>query len=142
VKKDEPAWSTTKTIATVKDAVEQAMAKEKPTSVAEAKLPLKLVLSLSLFLVTQSVALAGVYYGLRGDVRSLQEAQSDIQSLAASSDLEAVRVRLSDLQEAIENLEAEMKQPPTSLDHLRVVGEIKADVRLLEQRINWLEKRQ
>jgi peptidoglycan hydrolase CwlO-like protein len=117
------------------------MAKE-PPSVVEAKLPLKLVLSLSLFLVTQSVALAGVYYGLRGDIRSLQEAQSDLQSLAASSDLEAVRVRLSDLQESIESLEAEMKQPPTNLDHLRVVGEIKADVRLLEQRVKWLEKRQ
>ena len=137
-----PAWGTTKTIATVRAAVEQAMEKEKPPSIVEAKVPLKLVVSLSLFLLTQALALAGLYYGLRSDVRSLQEAQEDLDALAAESDVEAVRTKINDLQESLANLETDMKQPPTSLDHLRVIGDIKGDLRLLEQRVQWLEKRQ
>ena len=137
-----PAWGTTKTIATVRAAVEQAMEKEKPASIVEAKVPLKLVVSLSLFLLTQALALAGLYYDLRSDVRSLQEAQEDLDALAAESDVEAVRTKINDLQESLANLETDMKQPPTSLDHLRVIGDIKGDLRLLEQRVQWLEKRQ
>ena len=137
-----PAWGTTKTIATVRAAVEQAMEKEKPPSIVEAKVPLRLVVSLSLFLLTQALALAGLYYDLRSDVRSLQEAQEDLDALAAESDVEAVRTKINDLQESLANLETDMKQPPTSLDHLRVIGDIKGDLRLLEQRVQWLEKRQ
>ena len=137
-----PSRSTTKTIATVRDAVEQAMSsQEPPPSVVETKVPLKLVVSLSLFLLTQALALAGLYYDLRSDVRSLQEAQEDLDTLAAESDVEAVRTKINDLQESLANLETDMKQPPTSLDHLRVIGDIKADLRLLEQRVQWLEKR-
>ncbi len=135
-----PSWSTTKTIATVKDAVEQAMAKEQPPSIVEAKVPLKLVVSLSLFLLTQALTVAGLYYDLRSDVRSLQEAQGDLDALAAESDVEAVRAKINGLQESLANLETDMRQPPTNLDHLRVIGDIKADLRLLDQRVQWLEK--
>ena len=135
-----PAWGTTKTIATVRAAVEQAMEKEKPPNIVETKVPLKLGVSLSLFLLTQALTVAGLYYDLRSDVRSLQEAQGDLDALAAESDVEAVRAKINGLQESLANLETDMKQPPTNLDHLRVIGDIKADLRLLEQRVQWLEK--
>ena len=135
---DGPAWGTTKTMATVRDAVEQALAKDDLT---EARLPVKAVIALCLFLLTQALTVAGLYYDLRSDVRSLQEAQSDLDALAAESDLDALRARLADLQGTITALEVEMKQPPTNLDHLRVIGDIKADLRLLEQRVAWLEDR-
>ena len=125
-------------MATVRDAVEQALAKDDLT---EARLPVKAVIALCLFLLTQALTVAGIYYDLRSDVRSLQEAQGDLDALAAESDLEALRARLADLQGTITALEVEMKQPPTNLDHLRVIGDIKADLRLLEQRVAWLEDR-
>jgi len=134
-------WSTTKTIATVRDAVEQAISsKEQPQSIVEAKVPLKMVVSLCLFLLTQALALTGIYYDLRSDVRSLQESQEDLESLAAESDVEAVRTRLDGLQATLSELEEDMKTPPTNLDHMRVIGEVKADLRLLEQRLEWLER--
>lgn len=132
-----PQWGTTKTIATVRDAVEQALAKD---DIAEAKLPLKAVVGLCLFLLTQTLTVAGLYHDLRSDVRSLKEAQEDFDQLAAESDLDALRARLAGLQDTLAGLELEMKQPPTNLDHLRVIGDIKADLRLLEQRVQWLEK--
>ena len=75
------------------------------------------------------------------DYRSLQEAQGDLDTLAEESDLQAVRARLDGLQEAVAEIETDMKSPPTSMDHMRVIGEIKADLRLLDQRLDWLEKR-
>ena len=122
---DLPQWSTTKTIATVK----------------EAKLPLKVVVGLCVFLITQALTVAGLYHDIQSDVRSLQEAQGDLDTLAEESDLEAVRARLDGLQETLTEIEADMKSPPTSMDHMRVIGEIKADLRLLDQRLDWLEKR-
>ena len=135
-----PAWGTTKTIATVRAAVEQAMEKEPPPSLVEAKLPLKLVIGLCLFLLTQALTVAGLYFGITSDIRSLQEAQENLQSLADSSDVEAVRTKIDGLHETVLEIETEMKQPPTNLDHLRVIGDIKADLRLLDQRVQWLEK--
>ena len=135
-----PSWSTTKTMATVRDAVEQALAKEPSESIEEARLPLKAVVGLCLFLLTQSLTVAGLYHDMRADIRSLQESQEDLDALAAESDLEALRARITGLQDSLAGLEVEMKQPPTNLDHLRVIGDIKADLRLLEQRVQWLEK--
>lgn len=135
-----PSWGTTKTIATVRDAVEQALAKDSGQELEEARLPLRAVIALCLFLLTQGLTLAGLYYDTRADIRSLQEAQEDLDALAAESDLEALRDRIGGLQDALAGLEVEMKQPPTNLDHLRVIGDIKADLRLLEQRVQWLEK--
>ena len=134
-------WSTTKTIATVTDAVEQALDRGQERSIVSAKLPLKAVIGLCIFLLTQTLALAGIYYDVRADIRSLQEAQSDLESLAAESDLDAVRVRIDSVHSMVTELESDMRQPPTSLDHLRVIGEIKADMRLIEQRVKWLENR-
>lgn len=139
---DLPQWSTTKTIATVKEAMLEGLAEREAAEIQEAKLPLKVVVGLCVFLITQALTLAGLYYDLRSDVRSLQEAQGDLDALAAESDLEAVRARLDGLQEAVSEVESDMKSPPTSMDHMRVIGEIKADLRLLEQRIDWLERRQ
>ena len=135
-----PSWSTTKTMATVRDAVEQALAKEPSESIEEARLPLKAVVGLCLFLLTQSLTVAGLYPDMRADIRSLQESQEDLDALAAESDLEALRARITGLQDSLAGLEVEMKQPPTNVDHLRVIGDIKADLRLLEQRVQWLEK--
>ena len=139
---DLPQWSTTKTIATVKEAMLEGLAEREAAEIEEARLPLKVVVGLCIFLITQALTLAGLYYDLRSDVRSLQEAQGDLDALAAESDLEAVRARLDGLQEAVSEVESDMKSPPTSMDHMRVIGEIKADLRLLEQRIDWLERRQ
>ena len=138
---NDPKWSTTKTIATVKDAVEQALDSSQERGLVEQKIPLKAAVGLSVFLLTQALALAGAYYDLRGDVRSLQEAQSDLDALAAESDLDVVKDRIERLNETIAEIESDMKTPPTSMDHMRVIGEIKADVRLLEQRIEWLERK-
>ena len=134
-----PAWGTTKTIATVRDAVEQAMAKEKGPSIVEAKVPLKLVVSLCLFLLTQALTVAGLYFGVTSDIRSLQEAQENLQSLADAADVDAVRTKIDGLHETVLEIETEMRQPPTNLDHLRVIGDIKADLRLIDQRVQWLE---
>ena len=138
---DDQGWSTTKTIATVKDAVEQALDRGQERSIVSAKLPLKAVVGLCIFLLTQTLALAGIYYDMRADIRSLQEAQSDLESLAAESDLDAVRVRIDSVHSMVTELESDMRQPPTNLDHLRVIGDIKADMRLIEQRVKWLENR-
>lgn len=138
---DDQGWSTTKTIATVKDAVEQALDRGQERSIVSAKLPLKAVVGLCIFLLTQTLALAGIYYDVRADIRSLQEAQSDLESLAAESDLDAVRVRIDSVHSMVTELESDMRQPPTNLDHLRVIGEIKADMRLIEQRVKWLENK-
>ena len=134
-----PAWGTTKTIATVRAAVEQAMEKEKAPSIVEAKVPLKLVVSLCLFLLTQALTVAGLYFGVTSDIRSLQEAQENLQSLADAADIEAVRTKIDGLHETVLEIETEMRQPPTNLDHLRVIGDIKADLRLIDQRVQWLE---
>ena len=139
---DLPQWSTTKTIATVKEAMMEGLAERDAADVQEAKLPLKVVIGLCVFLITQALTVAGLYHDIRSDVRSLQEAQADLDTLAAESDLEAVRSRLEGLQEAITEIETDMKSPPTSMDHMIVIGEIKADLRLLDQRLGWLEKRQ
>ena len=136
---DGPAWGTTKTIATVRAAVEQAMEKEKAPSIVEAKVPLKLVVSLCLFLLTQALTVAGLYFGVTSDIRSLQEAQENLQSLAVAADIEAVRTKIDGLHETVLEIETEMRQPPTNLDHLRVIGDIKADLRLIDQRVQWLE---
>ena len=138
---DLPQWSTTKTIATVKEAMMEGLAERDATEVQEAKLPLKVVVGLCVFLITQALTVAGLYHDIRSDVRSLQEAQGDLDTLAEESDLQAVRARLDGLQEALTEIEADMKSPPTSMDHMRVIGEIKADLRLLDQRLDWLEKR-
>lgn len=138
---DLPQWSTTKTIATVKEAMMEGLAERDASEVQEAKLPLKVVVGLCVFLITQALTVAGLYHDIQSDVRSLQEAQGDLDTLAEESDLEAVRARLDGLQETLTEIEADMKSPPTSMDHMRVIGEIKADLRLLDQRLDWLEKR-
>jgi|TARA_R110000824_G_scaffold172229_1_gene349995 hypothetical protein len=141
VSEDLPQWSTTKTIATVKEAMMEGLAERDASEVQEAKLPLKVVVGLCVFLITQALTVAGLYHDIQSDVRSLQEAQGDLDTLAEESDLEAVRARLDGLQETLTEIEADMKSPPTSMDHMRVIGEIKADLRLLDQRLDWLEKR-
>ena len=138
---DLPQWSTTKTIATVKEAMMEGLAEREAADVQESKLPLKVVIGLCVFLITQALTVAGLYHDIRSDVRSLQEAQGDLDTLAEESDLQVVRARLDGLQEALTEIEADMKSPPTSMDHMRVIGEIKADLRLLDQRLDWLEKR-
>ena len=138
---DPPQWSTTKTIATVKEAMMEGLAERDATEVQEAKLPLKVVIGLCVFLITQALTVAGLYHDIQSDVRSLQEAQGDLDTLAAESDLDAVKARLDGINETITEIESDMKSPPTSMDHMRVIGEIKADIRLLEQRIDWLERR-
>ena len=52
-----PQWGTTKTIATVRDAVEQALAKDGKQDITEAKLPVKAVIGLCLFLLTQALTI-------------------------------------------------------------------------------------
>ena len=138
--KPDAPWGTTRTINVVKEAVQDAIAKAQAPGIQEARLPIKGVIGLCLFLLTQALTVAGVYYDLRSDVRSLQESRDGLDALAQTSDLDALKARIDAMQKALTELESEMKSPPTSLDHMRVIGEMRADLRLLEHRLKWLEE--
>jgi len=57
------------------------------------------------------------------------------------AEIQAIRVELSSLQDSLDRVESSVQAPPTNLDHLRAIGELRGDVRLLEQRVGFLERR-
>lgn len=140
VEKKGPDWGTTKAISVMKDAMAQAMAEESG-DITEAKLPLKLVVTICLFLLAQTLTAAGAYYNLVADIRSLQEAQVGLEDLVPLSEIQVIRSEIENLRDNLSRLEAEVDQPPTNLDHLRAIGEIRSDIRLVEQRIKFLERK-
>ena len=105
--------------------------------ITESKLPLRTVLALVAFAITQVLAITGVYYDLRGDVRSLQEAAG---SDRPEVELAELRLRVSQLEKDVGRVEKNIQQPPTVMDNMHRVGELNADVRELGARVGSLER--
>ena len=105
--------------------------------ITESKLPLRTVLALVVFAITQVLAITGVYYDLRGDVRSLQEAAG---SDRPEVELAELRLRVSQLEKDVGRVEKNIQQPPTVMDNMHRVGELHADVRELGARVGSLER--
>lgn len=105
--------------------------------ITESKLPLRTVLALVVFAITQVLAITGVYYDLRGDVRSLQEAAG---SDRPEVELAELRLRVSQLEKDVGRVEKNIQQPPTVMDNMHRVGELNADVRELGARVGSLER--
>jgi hypothetical protein len=148
---EEPTWDTTEAVAVIEDAARRAKRQGRLSDavshavaqgdITEARLPLKVVIGLVLWVVSQALAGATLYYQLSGDIRSLQEGQPQAEDLVSMAEIQAVRVELSSLQDSLDRVESSVQAPPTNLDHLRAIGELRGDVRLLEQRVGFLERR-
>jgi hypothetical protein len=106
----------------------------------QTKLPAKVVAALILWVVTQVLAVSGVYYDLRGEVRSLQQSFEVIEEVVVHKDLDTIRMELGNLKEAMDDIEKDLETPPTNIDHMRVIGDMKTDIRVLEQRVTALER--
>ena len=149
--KDKGKWGTTRQIEVVKEAVASALANADetrimrredppaddpvlpPPDITQAKLPVKVVIGLVLYAVGQVLTLAGVYYDLRADVRSLQEATD-------SPDITEVRLRVEQMDRDLQRIESQTRESPTAMDNMRRVGELNADVRELKARVRSLER--
>ena len=148
---EEPTWDTTEAVAVIEDAARRAKRQGRISEavsqavgagdITEARLPLKVVIGLVLWVVSQALAGATLYYQLSGDIRSLQESQPQEGDLVSMAEVQAIRVELSSLKESLHRIESSVQAPPTNLDHLRAIGELRGDVRLLEQRVGFLERR-
>ena len=148
---EEPTWDTTEAVAVIEDAARRAKRQGRISEavsqavgagdITEARLPLKVVIGLVLWVVSQALAGATLYYQLSGDIRSLQESQPQAGDLVSMAEIQAIRVELSSLKESLHRIESSVQAPPTNLDHLRAIGELRGDVRLLEQRVGFLERR-
>tara|TARA_B100001123_G_scaffold235179_3_gene263794 strand:- start:9317 stop:9793 length:477 start_codon:yes stop_codon:yes gene_type:complete len=145
---DKAKWGTTRTINVLKEAIAESMAdnqtREQPkpqepkeSDITEAKLPLKLVVGIILFAITQVIALTGVYYDLRGDVRLLQEQESEL----TDSDIVELKMKIEQLERDAKRMELKLLESPTVLDNMRRVGDLNADVRELKARVRALESR-
>ena len=145
-----PKWDTTTAVAVIEDAARRAKRQDRISEavsqavgqdITEARLPLKVVIGLVLWVVSQALAGATLYYQLSGDIRSLQEGQPQVEDLVSMAEIQSVRAELVSLKESLHRVESSAQAPPTNLDHLRAIGELRGDVRLLEQRIEFLERR-
>ena len=132
-------WGTTKQIDVIKDAVAEALAEDDDDSsdITEARLPLKAVIALVLYAITQALTLAGVYYNLRADVRSLQESAA---SSGQDPMVQELKLRTEQLEKDLTRVETQTRESPTSMDNMRRVGELNADVRELKARGGSLER--
>jgi len=109
----------------------------KDRDLEDTKLPLKTVVVVSIAIVGWVLSLAGVYYNLRADVRSLQERPIGSDS---APELIEMRLRVERLEEELTRVDSEMDEPPTSLDHLQRIGGLTGDVRELKVRVEALER--
>ena len=109
----------------------------KDRDLEDTKLPLKTVVVVSIAVVGWALSLAGVYYNLRADVRSLQERPIGSDS---APELIEMRLRVERLEEELTRVDSEMDEPPTSLDHLQRIGVLTGDVRELKVRVEALER--
>ena len=132
-------WGTTKQIDVSKDAVAEALAEDDDDSsdITEARLPLKAGIALVLYALTQALTLAGVYYNLRADVRSLQESAA---SSGQDPMVQELKLRTEQLEKDLTRVETQTRESPTSMDNMRRVGELNADVRELKARVGSLER--
>ena len=132
-------WGTTNQIAVIKAAVAEALAEDDDDSsdITEARRPLKAVIALVLYAITQALTLAGVYYNLRADVRSLQESAA---SSGQDPMVQELKLRTEQLEQELTRVETQTRESPTSMDNMRRVGELNADVRELKARVGSLER--
>ncbi|MAH51296.1 hypothetical protein CMI37_36100 [Candidatus Pacearchaeota archaeon] len=148
---EEPTWDTTEAVAVIEDAARRARRQDRISEavsqavgqgdITEAKLPIKVVIGLVLWVVSQALAGATLYYQLSGDIRSLQEGQPHIEDLVSMAEIQAIRVELLALKDSLHRVESSVQAPPTNLDHLRAIGDLRSDIRLLDQRVEFLERR-
>ena len=132
-------WETGRTQRIADDIID-ALRDSEPDDITESKLPLKLVAGIVCFAVTNVFAIAGVYYDLRGDIRSVIESQETLNEVLTDKDLESVKVEIQNLKDGLKTVETSMVTPPTSIDHLRAIGSIRTDLRVLEQRVASIER--
>tara|TARA_Y100001938_G_scaffold128504_1_gene182321 strand:+ start:285 stop:764 length:480 start_codon:yes stop_codon:yes gene_type:complete len=153
---DEEGWGTTEAIAVIADAAKQRSRKDRiqdavqqavgssvhqQQDITESRLPIRVVIGLVVWAVSQALAVSTLYYQLSGDIRSLQEGQEDRDEYASMTEVQAIRLEINSVKEGVARVEASVQAPPTNLDHLRAIGDLKSDIRLLEQRVAFLEKR-
>jgi hypothetical protein len=148
---EEPTWDTTEAVAVIEDAARRSRRQDRISEavsqavgqgdITEAKLPIKVVIGLVLWVVSQALAGATLYYQLSGDIRSLQEGQPQVEDLVSMAEIQAIRVELSALKDSLHRVESSVQAPPTNLDHLRAIGDLRSDIRLLDQRVEFLERR-
>jgi hypothetical protein len=50
-------------------------------------------------------------------------------------------MEMANIKESVKGVEKDMESPPTNMDHMRVIGDIRIDLRVLEQRVSALEGR-
>ena len=132
-------WGTTRQIEVIKEAVEGALegsAAQQTQDIAEAKLPLRLVVGIVAFVVTQVISVTAIYYDLRGEVREVSALQS-----VPSVELAEIKLRLDQAEKDLERLDTEFDQPPRTLDNMQKIGELNADIRELKARVNAIESR-
>ena len=132
-------WETGRTQRIADDIID-ALRESEPEDITESKLPIKLVVALLCFAVTNVASVAGVYYDLRGDIRSISESQEALNEVLTDKDLDSVKVEIQHLKDGLATVETNMDTPPTSIDHLRAIGSIRTDLRVLEQRVNNIER--
>jgi len=136
-------WSTTRQIEVIKEAVEGAIEQQSPSAPApetppeEMKIPIKLMVGIVVFAVTQVLGLAGAYYDLRGDVRLLQE---EVKVSVQDPAIAELRLRADQLERDILRIESSLRESPTIMDNMRRVGELNGEVRELKARIRALER--
>lgn len=148
---DDDRFTKTGVYRVTREAIEEAMRSQslqtgeyevpkaiQPTpDITESRLPLRTVVALVVFAITQVLAITGVYYDLRGDVRSLQEAAGSDRPEVEIAEL---RLRVSQLEKEVGRVEKNIQQPPTVMDNMHRVGELNADVRELRARVDSLQR--
>lgn len=115
--------------------------KDGKPDIMEAKLPAKAVAALVVWIVTQVLTMSGIYYDLRGEVHSLQQTIEGLEDVVEHKDLETIRMELGNIKESVREVEKDLESPPTNMDHMRVIGDLRIDLRVLEQRVSALEGR-
>ena len=110
-------------------------------NIMEAKLPAKAVVALVVWIVGQVIAMSGIYYDLRGEVHSIRQTVEGLEDVVEHKDLETIRMEMANIKESVRGVEKDMESPPTNMDHMRVIGDIRIDLRVLEQRVSALEGR-
>ena len=109
--------------------------------IMQAKLPAKAVAALIVWIVGQVIAMSGIYYDLRGEVHSIRQTVEGLEDVVEHKDLETIRMELANIKDSVKGVEKDLESPPTNMDHMRVIGDIRIDLRVLEQRVSALEGR-
>lgn len=146
---EEGGWGTTEAIQVIteaseraraqriEDAVEDALGRE---DITEAKLPLKVVVALVVWIVGQVIAGGSLWSDVTSDIRSLKERQAGLTNVLMDKDLETLRLEIDNLKSTLVRIESNVSESPTSLENMRAVGQMQADIRVIEKRLEYLER--